>query len=382
MAHSRLHQARRCKPSPNCHITVLFLPSASPIIAVNEIDLTQANMTDLKSVAQLAGVSRATAARAFASPEVVREATREQVFAAARALNFRPNRIGRQLRQQSTRLLGVVVPNLLNPVFAEQFQALERASCLQGYHLLLATTDYDSEREAEVVEDLLRQRVDGLVLTVTDAHDNPLLEALSREATPFVLAYHQPARADFSAVSVDNRAGMRLATEHLLQLGHERIGMVAGPALQSDRARLRYLGYCDALGAHGLPSQPLIEMPAHTQAELAVLTPHLQGPNALTALVCSNDLLAISLIAQLRRCGRQVPRDLSVIGFDGIALGTQMHPSLCSVVQPIEALAQAVLRQLLAQIGGAAPASVCLPCHIRPGESIATTLSMPHEKVR
>jgi DNA-binding LacI/PurR family transcriptional regulator len=98
--------------------------------------------------------------------------------------------------------------------------------------------------------------------------------------------------------------------------------------------------------------------------------------------VCSNDLLAISLIAQLRRCGRQVPRDLSVIGFDGIALGTQMHPSLCSVVQPIEALAQAVLRQLLAQIGGAAPASVCLPCHIRPGESIATTLSMPHEKVR
>ncbi|MBD1587949.1 substrate-binding domain-containing protein [Pseudomonas typographi] len=339
-------------------------------------------MTDLKAVALLAGVSRATAARAFASPDVVRPATREQVFAAARVLNFRPNRIGRQLRQQATRLLGVVVPNLLNPVFAEQFQAMERAARVHGYNLLLATTDYNGEREAEVVEDLLRQRVDGLVLTVTEAHDNPLLDTLSREVTPFVLAYHQPLRDDFSAVSVDNRAGMAMATEHLLQMGHRRIGMVAGPALQSDRSRLRYLGYCDALRAHGLHHLPVIEMPAHTQAELAALSPHLQGPNAPTALVCSNDLLAISVIAELRRGGHQVPRHLSVIGFDGIALGTQMHPSLCSVVQPIEALALAVIQQLLAQIDGAAPASVCLPCHIRPGESIANTWSKPHEKVR
>lgn len=332
-------------------------------------------MTDLKAVAQLAGVSRATAARAFASPGLVREATREQVFAAARALSFRPNHIGRQLRQQATRLLGVVVPNLLNPVFAEQFQAMERAARAQGYNLLLATTDYNDEREAEVVEQLLRQRVDGLALTVTNAHDNPLLDALSTEATPFVLAYHQPQRADFSAVSVDNRAGMALATEHLVQHGHRRIGMVAGPALQSDRSRLRYLGYCDALGAHALPCLPVIEMPAHTQAELAALLPHLHGPDALTALVCSNDLLAISVIAELRRSGRQVPQHLSVVGFDGIALGTQIHPSLCSVVQPIDALAQALIGQLLAQIGGAAPCSVCLPCHIRPGESIATTWS-------
>jgi DNA-binding LacI/PurR family transcriptional regulator len=339
-------------------------------------------MTDLKDVAHLAGVSRATAARAFATPEVVREATREQVFAAARTLNFRPNRLGRQFRLQATRMLGVVVPNLLNPVFAEQFQAMERAARQHGYNLLLATTDYDGAREAEVVEDLLRQRVDGLVLTVTDAHDNPLLDALSREATPFVLAYHQPSRADFSAVSVDNRAGMQLATEHLLQLGHSHIGMVAGPALQSDRARLRYQGYCDAMQARGLEPMAVLEMPAHTRADLSVLAPHLRGPGAPTALVCSNDLLAISVIAELRRGAHQVPRHMSVIGFDGIALGTQIHPSLCSVVQPIEALAQAVIGQLLNLIGGGAPASVCLPCHIRPGDSIALTWSIPHEKVR
>jgi len=326
-------------------------------------------MSDLKQVAQLAGVSRATAARAFASPDVVRPATRDQVFAAARQLGFRPNRLGRQLRLQTTNLIGVIVPNLLNPVFAEQFQAMERAARLKGYNLLLATTDYSSERESAVVEELLRQRVDGLVLTVTDAESNRVLQSLSREDTPFVLAYHQPGNPDYSAVSVDNRAGMALATRYLLDCGHRRIGMVAGPALQSDRARLRYAGYCDAMAERGFASLPVIEMPAHTQADFAAIEPLLRGPNPPSALVCSNDLLAISLIAELRRNGWGVPGQLSVIGFDGIALGAQMHPTLCSVVQPIAELASTVIDQLLAQIAGAAPISHCLPCYIRPGES-------------
>ena len=327
-------------------------------------------MTDLIEVARLAGVSRATAARTFSSPEVVRPATREQVMAAARQLGFRPNRLGRQLRLQTTNLIGVVVPNLLNPVFAEQIQAMERAARSRGYNLLLATTDYSSERESSVVEELLRQRVDGLVLTVTDAESNRVLQSLASEDTPFVLAYHQPGHPDYSTVSVDNRAGMAMATRYLLDAGHSRIGMVAGPALQSDRARLRYAGYCDAMREAGLDSLPVIEMPAHTEAEFAAIEPLLRGPQAISAVVCSNDLLAISLIAQLRRNGWSVPGQLSIIGFDGIALGAQMHPTLCSVVQPISELACTVVEQLLAQIAGAATNSHCLSCHIRPGDSI------------
>lgn len=336
-------------------------------------------MSDLKDVARVAGVSRATAARCFASPEVVRPTTRDQVFAAARELGFRPNLLGRQLRLQTTQLIGVVVPSLLNPVFAEQFQAMERAARLRGYNLLLATTDYSAERESAVVEELLRQRVDGLVLTVTDAHSNRVLQSLSTEDTPFVLAYHQPGSTEYSAVSVDNRAGMALATRYLLEAGHRRIGMVAGPTLQSDRARQRYAGYCDALAEHGLAAMPIIEMPSHTQADFTALAPLLSGPHAPTALVCSNDLLAISLIAELRRHGWAVPQQLSIIGFDGIDIGTQMHPTLCSVVQPIAALATTVIDQLLAQIAGAAPTSHCLPCHIRPGES-TQPYNQPYEE--
>lgn len=339
-------------------------------------------MSDLNTVAQRAGVSRATAARCFASPDVVRTTTREKVFAAARELGFRPNRLGRQLRLQTTNLIGVVVPSLLNPVFAEQLQAMERAARLRGYNLLLATTDYASERESAVVEELLRQRVDGLVLTVTDAESNRVLQSLVTEDTPFVLAYQQPVNPSYSAVSVDNRAGMALATRYLLDSGHPRVAMVAGPTLQSDRARLRYAGYCDAMRERGGESLPIIEMPTHTEADFAAIEPLLRSDTPPTALVCSNDLLAISLIAALRRNGWGVPQQLSVIGFDGIAIGTQMHPTLCSVVQPIEALANAVIDQLLAQIAGSAPTSLCLPCHIRPGESTQPYEETPDDPIQ
>lgn len=132
----------------NCHLLTAELPHSPVTVLANEIDLKRVTMTDLKDVARLAGVSRATAARAFASPDQVRPTTREQVFAAARELGFRPNLLGRQLRLQTTQLIGVVVPNLLNPVFAEQFQAMERAARSRGYSLVLATTDYNSEWRA------------------------------------------------------------------------------------------------------------------------------------------------------------------------------------------------------------------------------------------
>ncbi|GGJ88902.1 substrate-binding domain-containing protein [Pseudomonas matsuisoli] len=324
-------------------------------------------MAGLKQVAQQAGVSRATAARAFATPELVRESTRSRIFEAADALNFRPNRLAQQLRQQSTRLIGVVLPSLLNPVFAEQLHAMEQAAREQGYALLIATTDYCANRERDMVEDLLRQRVDGLVLTVADADGSELLKRLAAESTPFALAYHQPSQP-YASVYVDNHQGMATATRHLLKAGHTKIAMVTGPALQSDRARRRVDGYRAAMRAHGLTPLPVIEMPAHTAACASVMTEQWTRLSP-TALLCSNDLLAISVIGVLQRSGYKVPDDISVVGFDGIALGEQLYPSLCTVVQPIEQLGRTLIAEILAQLEGDAPRHHCLACRIRPGES-------------
>lgn len=333
-------------------------------------------MSDLLQVAKLAGVSRATAARAFASPDMVREETRNRVFAASEQLGFRPNHIARQLRTQSSRIIGVLLPSLRNPVFAAQLQAMEDAAQLHGYSLLVATSDYQPQREATIVENMLRQRVEGLVLTVADADNSAVLANLQREAVPLVLVHNAPQRIALPAIRVDNRLAVRQATDRLLTLGHRHIAMIAGPMLQSDRARERYQGYCDAMQAAGLTPAEVIEMPGHTHSDLQTLLPWLTRTPPLTALLCTNDLLALSLMGELHRAGYRIPQQLSVVGFDGIEIGRMHYPSLSSVVQPLENMGRLAITHLLAQIAGETPPAEALPHQLWWGESIAPPVAV------
>lgn len=327
-------------------------------------------MADLISVAKLAGVSRATAARAFSSPGLVRPATREKVFSAAEQLAFRPNKVAQQLRSQATQMIGVMVPSLDNPVFAEQLQAMEVAARTAGYSLIITTSEYAPSREEDIVEEMLRQRVDGLVLTVAEANNSAVLDKLRLETTPCLLVYNPPGKSGFPSISVDNHTASAEATHHLITLGHQRIGMVAGPLLQSDRAQQRYQGYRHAMVEAGLVALPLVEMARHTQADLASLAPALQGADALTAVICTNDLLAISLMGELQRAGFKVPKDLSVMGFDGIALGQHLYPSLCTIEQPRADIGRTAVHTLLAMIRGESCIPAPLPHALRKGESV------------
>lgn len=327
-------------------------------------------MADLLSVAKLAGVSRATAARAFSSPDLVRPATRERVFNAAQQLAFRPNKVARQLRSQATHMIGVMVPSLDNPVFAEQLQAMEVAARACGYSLIVTTSEYSPSREGDIVEEMLHQRVDGLVLTVAEADNSAVLDKLRLETVPCLLVYNPSGNSGFPSIGVDNRAASADATRHLLTLGHEQIGMVAGPLLQSDRAQQRYEGYCHAMRDAGLTPRPLVEMDRHTQADLTSLSPALQGAGSLTAVICTNDLLAISLMGELQRAGFTVPGDLSVMGFDGIALGRYLYPSLCTIEQPRADIGRTAVHTLLDMIRGEKCSPTPLPHALRQGESV------------
>ncbi|WP_394515045.1 substrate-binding domain-containing protein [Pantoea sp. SGAir0215] len=325
-------------------------------------------MSDLIRVAERAGVSRATAARAFSDPHLLKPGTLKKVLDASEALGFRPNHIARQLRTQSSTTLGVLLPSLSNPVFALQLQAMEHQARLAGYGLLVATTDYQPEREAAIVEHMLRQRVAGMVLTVSDADSSAVLPTLAEARMPFILAHNMPQNTAWRSVCVDNRRAMAEATAHLIALGHRHIVMAAGPMLQSDRARQRYLGYCDAMQQAGFTPSALVDMPSHIHALFDPFLPLMTGSDPLTAVICSNDLLAISLMGAAARAGINVPQQLSVMGFDGIAIGEQLSPSLASVVQPSERLGACAIDMLL---DSSAEASRLLDHHLRSGESIA-----------
>lgn len=334
-------------------------------------------MSDLLRVAKLAGVSRATAARAFSSPEMVRAETRTKILAASEQLGFRPNLIARQLRTQSSRIIGVLLPSLQNPIFAAQLQAMEHQAQQYGYSLLVSTSNYQPQREAAMVENMLRQRVDGLALTVADADNSAVLLDLQREAIPLVLVHNAPQRISLPAIRVDNRLAVMQATEILLKLGHRHIGMIAGPMLQSDRARQRYQGYCDAMHQAGLFAAEVVEMPGHTHSDPQRLLPLLQGSGAFTALLCTNDLLAISVMGELLRAGFHIPQQISVVGFDGIEMGRMQFPSLSSVEQPLEEMGRLAICHLLAQIAGKIPPAGCLAHQFRHGESIAPPPAVP-----
>lgn len=293
-------------------------------------------MSSIVQVSKIVGVSRSTVARAFASPEQVKPETREKIYQVAKTLGFRPNYAARQLRTQSSKMLGVMLPTLNNPIFSGQLEAMEKMARENGYSLLVATTEYDPQAELEILENMLRQRVDGLILTVANAQQSDCLNKIKEEAIPTVLTHNPIQNTDFISINIDNYAAMYDATQRLIEYGHCHIAMLTGPFFQSDRSALRYQGYADAMTAAGFIAMPVVEMQSHTQVHLDTLLPLLK--QNVTALLCSNDLLALSSIGNLQRLGYLVPEQISVVGFDGISLGKTLYPALSSVAQPRELL--------------------------------------------
>jgi DNA-binding LacI/PurR family transcriptional regulator len=340
----------------------------------------------IKDVAAHAGCSIATVSRALNAPHTVNARTLARVRASIDVLAFRPSALGRQLRAERTGLAGVVVPTLANPVFADSLQGIDEAAAANGYRLMLMTTEYDARRERRAIETMREQRVDGLIVTVADADANPLLDELDAAGLPYVLAHNETDRRP--AVSVDNRRAARDGVRALIRQGHRRVLMLAGTLAASDRARLRYRGYADAMQEAGLTPLPVLEVDFNVdELALSVLS-HLTHPATRpTALFCSNDLLAMVVMRALRRERIDVPGDMSILGFDGLRVGEMLSPSLASIATPNRDIGRAAWQCLMQRIhtsddapaiscaGGTTPplprpAYAPLPHHVTPGASI------------
>lgn len=327
------------------------------------------NRPSIVEVARKAGVSPATVSRAFNQPGLLKPDTLARIEAVARSDGFRPNRVGRSLRAGSTRTIGLILPTLSNPVFAECFEGAEQHARQAGYSVMMATTGYAPSVEASVVQALMDHRIDGLILTVGTPARNATLAALKTSDVPHVLVYNESTAHPF--VSVDNRAAARDMVGMLATLGHRRIAIVTGPLAASDRARRRLEGARAAAREHGLPGIGHLAMPAHTAASREILREALRGASAPTALFCSNDLLATSVIAHLVALGLRVPEDVSVCGFDGVALGALMVPPLTSVEQPSRQIGATACAHLLTRLLGGQADSVRLPHRILSGGTVA-----------
>jgi LacI family repressor for deo operon, udp, cdd, tsx, nupC, and nupG len=326
----------------------------------------------IEDVARQAGVSVATVSRVFNLPGKVADGTREHVQEVARRLGYLPNASARTLRTQRSRVLGVVLPTLLNPVFAECLDGIAQAATAAGYSIVPMTTDYELEEEQRAVNQLVASSVDGLILVVSHPHTSEALERLRELRIPYVLAYNRhPAHP---CVSVDSEEAVAELVARLVAMGHRRIAMVSGQLAASDRAQQRHRGFVRGMKTARLAAAPLLEVP-FVETALDRIGALLRRPSRPTAVVCSNDLLAIRCIRAAHLCGLRVPQDLSVCGFDGIALGEDLAPMLSTVSQPNKAIGsrsvELITAALLADEPLVAAASVTLAHAFRQGESCA-----------
>ena len=308
--------------------------------------------TRLKDLADLAGVSTATVSRVLNGKAGVSGATRKAVLAALDVLGYdRPEK----LRTRSQGLVGLVVPELDNPVFPALAQAIENALADRGYTPLLCTQTPGGTTEDEYVEVLLEHGVAGIVF-VSGRHadstaDHSRYERLRTRGVPIVLVNGRPDDVDAPAVATDDAVAIDLAVRHLRSLGHDRIGLAIGPERYLP-ARRKVAAFRAAVAATGGPG---------TEADVVTTLFTVEGGQAAgsqlldrgcTALVCASDLMALGAIRAARSRGLLVPDDVSVVGFDDSSLTAFPDPPLTTVRQPVDRMGDAAVSALLSEIGG------------------------------
>ncbi|MEU3374562.1 LacI family DNA-binding transcriptional regulator [Streptomyces sp. NPDC006660] len=309
----------------------------------------------LAEIAAQAAVSEATVSRVLNGKPGVAAATRQRVLAALDVLGWeRPAR----LRRRSAGLIGLVTPELTNPIFPAFAQAVEQVLAGHGYTPVLCTQLPGGSTEDELVEQLEERGVNGIVflsgLHSDTSADPARYRALAERGVPHVLVngYNDAIRAPF--VSPDDHAAMRMAVGHLADLGHTRVGLAIGPPRYVP-SRRKTEGFTAALGERlGLREQ---EASAYIRPTLFSVEGGQVAAAALldqgcTGIVCGSDMMALGVVRAARERGLDVPRDVSVVGFDDSQLIAFTDPPLTTVRQPVQAMAAAAVSVLLEEIGG------------------------------
>lgn len=308
--------------------------------------------TTIIDVARAAGVHASTVSRALnpATRGMVTEAVAHRVMAAAEQLGWRPSVLAAGLRTRRTRTVGILVPDLVNPVFPPIVRAAETRFAEAGYVALVANTDTDPAREALLIERMAAHLVDGLMLA-SAAQGSRALDLCARWGIPVVLINRRLPAAGVPAVVNDDVLGMMLAVRHLAALGHRRIAHIAGPpgvSTAMDRRR----GFELAAAEAGIGAEIIVTAPAYTEAAGRHAAEEvLRGP-PVTAIAAANDMLCLGVYEALAAAGLQVGRDMSVTGFNDMPFVDRISPPLTTVrIQHAEMGRQAA-DVLLAELGG------------------------------
>lgn len=295
----------------------------------------EGRLSTILDVAKLAGVSTATVSRVINSPEAVRDETRKKVIRAMKICNYKYNALARGFVTKQSNTIGLIIPTINNPVFAESTQGVQDCADKRKVQVILGNSYYQYEQEEKLVNTLRERQVDGLIITTTKLKGD-VLKTLLAEDFPFVLLFSTIKGGPMSAVGVDNYRGGYGATDHLVALGHRRIGMVAGSFAITDRSYHRWHGYRMCLRGHGIPydKELLVQTDFSLESGRDAVKKLLALKDPPTAVFCSNDYMALGAMKGARELGLNLPGDLSIVGFDDMQTASYVIPALTTIRQP------------------------------------------------
>lgn len=308
-------------------------------------------MATLSDVAGMAGVSPMTVSRVFSGRGQVSGAAREAVLAAADSLGYVPNEVARSLRNAKSSLVSLLVSDIGNTFFAAIAKRAEKALATAGYRVMIASSDEDAEQERSLLRGVSQMRAEGLVVVPTP-HNGDLLERMRNDGLPIVQLDRVVDGLTAPAVLLDNAGATRLAVEHLAAAGHERIVLISGPqslttgrerAAGAERAAAAMGVHLDVVEVRSFMHEPSVDV---ARAAIAL------GP---TAVVAGNNVVLEACMDAFARDGVRVPEDLALVGVDDLPWMSWVRPSLTAVRQPVDAMTDAAVAALLAQLAHEPP---------------------------
>lgn len=328
---------------------------AGPVRKSRRRSATKSKRMDIHAVAKQANVSIATVSRTINHIPTVNPAMAKRVWEAIRELNYFPNTQARALVSGRSRLLGLIVSEITNPFFPELIQGFEDVAVENGYEILIGSTNYDPERMQRCIRRMVERNAEG-VAVMTFGIEQPLLDQLAERNVPLVFVDVAPNRPGISVLKVDYHHGIRQGVQHLAALGHRNIAFVAGP-LRLHSALSRLAAYKKALEECGIPAlDRFIFEGDHTMEGGMAAAERMMAQKELpTAIMCSNDMLAIGILHKLSRLGLRVPDDVSIIGFDDVHLSAIMMPPLTSIQMSRADLALGAVSALRGHLEGSSP---------------------------
>lgn len=304
----------------------------------------------IKDIARIADVSHSTVSRALQNSPLVKQKTAEKIRKIALETGYRPSAVARGLVTRKTRTIGLVVTTIADPFTGEVVSGIYQSASERGYSVFLADSGADPEREQRVVQSFAEQRVDGILVTSSRV-GNLYLPLLSEMRVPILLVNDQHPGAFVHSVMIKNFAGMCLAANHLIGLGHTRIAYIGdNSGYQADKERLG--GFRAAHEAAGLPLIEELIVRGDGKPAQGMLAMEKLLPERPTAVCCYNDRTALGALRAIHARGLRVPADISVVGFDDIFLAPYTEPPLTTIRQPMRKMGLLAMESLARLMSG------------------------------